>query len=411
MLSHHDEVRFREFVWNIVLPAAGLAQYGQDTDDELTIVIPVDQSRTWRLSFSIMGDIYEGAALLDGRLAIAYHPIEQIWVQLSGTSSEQTVSRGLAQFKDRSDSWTLDLQAPSPAQVGSVARAINLAMEWAKSITNAKDVYDELLLTRNLAGRGSTLMLIAATMVGLPGVEALLTDLTRPAWRTTSQGASAEISRVNRHQRLVIARYHELYDDNYRREIEPVRVAVEQHGAKVPRLSDITLRTDIAPEVAEELVAWIGRLTYVPAKRDLLFALGAPWTPPDTAIRLAAIFRELATVKTPISLLVAASESFLDIADDSAFDVAATIAGSQKYRELRVPFVRSLGGMLGRASEAGECLVSLVGDPQVQIVAVEALGNLGHMAALPVLLPLLEHTDPVLRGRVQTAINRLMVKN
>ncbi len=183
---------------------------------------------------------------------------------------------------------------------------------------------------------------------------------------------------------------------------------LEAVGVHVDRLRDLRRRDVGDRRALPVLLVWLARSTSPTLTADICYALGSRWARPEAAPALIAEYRRLDGLDTADARLVRAAvcTALERVADDAVWDGITAIADDDAYCAQRGMAVVALGNMGGHRDEAVGRLTALLGDQCVVVFAILGLAKLDAREALPSLLPLLAHDNPVVARVARRTVSR-----
>jgi hypothetical protein len=148
------------------------------------------------------------------------------------------------------------------------------------------------------------------------------------------------------------------------------------------------------------LVSWLERVDYEPLLDDIVRALSVPWAGPVASSPLVRLFR---TGSESIRWTV--GNALEAVADPTVAGQLIELVGDPRYGQAREPLVRALG----RATnpDVVPALIRLLDDPELDVVAITALGDLRAASAVDRLRALRDSPDAEVRKRVTRALQRI----
>ncbi len=190
--------------------------------------------------------------------------------------------------------------------------------------------------------------------------------------------------------RSYVLAFNETYDPDYREVAAVLLGDLARAGLEVAALCEL-YNPGVGDERATEVLCeHLAKADYLPLRRDIMGLLGMPWAKPVAAPALAEAFRKEAESQDPsrTSMLVASAASRSSgPPDESALDLARSLANDDRFGGFRACFVWSLGNMRGEPEKALAVLKPLLEVPDISRFVTEALKDLGTPAALALLKP------------------------
>lgn len=195
-------------------------------------------------------------------------------------------------------------------------------------------------------------------------------------------------------------------DVSSREEAEPVLHELRSIGLDVQSISELYNKRLAYKEAIPILTTWLPRVTSLPLKMEIVRALAVKWASPVAQVALINEFHKLKGNSTPALHLKWVIGNALEVvADKEVLDDLVRIASDSYQGMARQMVVLALGNIPDQRSV--ETLISLLGDREVVLHALEALGRIGAGEALPKVEELLNHPDAPVRKSARRAIKKL----
>lgn len=156
------------------------------------------------------------------------------------------------------------------------------------------------------------------------------------------------------------------------------------------------------------LVRWLGSVTYLPLKRDIIATLGSPWARPDAARPLLQEYRRVDPQDDPPGgVRWAIGDALERVADESVLEGVLAIAIDRQQGRGRSLVVTALGNMVKQRQRVIPVLLDLLEDREVAPYAVMGLGKLRASEARSAIQRFLDHPEPWVRKEAKKAMARL----
>jgi hypothetical protein len=296
------------------------------------------------------------------------------------------------------------------------AGALREGLDWARSVPDL-DALIEQFAARKVDAQWAHLRPVALAMAGRDD-EALAAIERWSRVELTSLTWAMGDARGPRRFMAFAARFNERYDPAYQDQSRPVLDGLAASGLQVPRLSELRDSADGATGAGAVLVEWLPRARDVRLKRELALLLGEPWAKDARpAAVLAREFLSAAEAEDPEhdnagtareSIMAATGIAFSAVADEAAFEDAVRIAVTKRFGTLRAPFISALGRIQSAAGSALPVLRQLVDDKDVVPFALDALGDVGSLEALPLVERFVDEPYHPVGSRAREARSKLL---
>jgi hypothetical protein len=189
-------------------------------------------------------------------------------------------------------------------------------------------------------------------------------------------------------------------------ELAPLLEELRQLGYDVPTPEDLPKTRRRYRDAVPVLLAWLPRISDIPAKKSVVRALSVPWARPQAIEPLVREFEQ-----SDDELLRWVIGNALEvIADDKVLDDLERIVRDSRYGKSREMVVIALGNMKKRRDEALSLLTELLEDDDLVQHALLGLEKLRDPRAIAAVEPLLEHDDRWIRTCAKKTLEKLRAK-
>ena len=189
--------------------------------------------------------------------------------------------------------------------------------------------------------------------------------------------------------------------ERYLAAAQPVLEELRAMGYQVESIGDLR-RPPVRkyPEAVPVLVRWLPRVSDHSVKEDIVRTLSVPWA----RAAVPALLEEFHQVSDD-ALRWVVGNALEVLANDSLFDDLARIACDRRYGTARGMVVVGLGRL--RDPRVVPIMIGLLGDDDVAVSAMIALGQLKEHSARPLVEKFLTHPDPWVRQEAKKALARI----
>jgi HEAT repeat protein len=184
----------------------------------------------------------------------------------------------------------------------------------------------------------------------------------------------------------------------------PILAKLVEAGYDVGSLAELRHSGVRYRKAVPVMIAALSEITEQKTLMEIVRALSVPWAKPDATGPLVELFRRVED-STGLGLRWAVGNA-LDVTwDDARFDDLVELVRDRSYGRAREMVV--LGLARTKRPEAGDILIGLLGDPDVNGHAVKALRKLKVPGARPGLERMLDDDRAWVRKEVKSALSAL----